>query len=224
MKKLIQGIVDFRQNQLADYRDKYSKLALKHAPDTLFIACCDSRVVPNVFASSDPGDLFVVRNIGNLIPPYHCIAENNADMEVSVAAAIEFSLLFLNVSDVVICGHSDCAAMRSFVDKDFDIKEKKFLSTWLRYAAPSYERFQKVQMDPKKISPHNALSQINVLQQLDHLKTYPWVAEQLRNKEIRIHGWWFDLASADVYHYNPEAKDFVVIDEGEAEKALDSLE
>lgn len=220
MKKLIEGIIDFRQKYIVDYRNKFAKLALRQSPDALFVACCDSRVVPNTFASSDPGDLFVLRNIGNLIPPY----QNNYVEGTSVSAAIEFALSSLQVSDIVICGHSDCGAMQALLGKTSDIEKQPYLKAWLEYAAPSYKRFQDtVYKKDNKITPVNVLSQINVLQQLDHLKSYPLVAERLQSNKLRVHGWWFDLATADVYYYNPAHDKFILIDEQEAEIIFTSL-
>src|SRR4051812_40289676 len=108
MKKLIHGIVDFRQRALPGYREHFARLALGQKPDALFIACSDSRVAPNVFASSDPGDLFMVRNVGNLIPP--CGECGVSDGDQSEMAAIEFTLSNLTVSDIIVCGHSECGA------------------------------------------------------------------------------------------------------------------
>lgn len=223
MKKLIKGIVDFRKNFLKEYRNNFSKLALRQSPDALFVACCDSRVVPNTFASSDPGDLFVLRNIGNLIPPCCCKSQGNQD--VSVAATIEFSLLSLDVQDIVICGHSECGAMQTLIENASKAAcSLPSLNIWLEHAASSYERFKSKAPQNTDLTPCNLLSRINVLQQLDNLKTYPLVVERLENKKLRIHGWWFDLATADVYHYDPKAETFVVIDEKEARSILASFD
>src|ERR1700684_476586 len=111
MRKLVKGIVEFRQKRLPSYREKFARLALGQSPDTLFIACSDSRVVPNLFASSDPGDLFVIRNVGNLIPI--CGEEGHSHSDESEAAAIEFALLNLPVAEIIVCGHSECGAMHS---------------------------------------------------------------------------------------------------------------
>jgi carbonic anhydrase len=214
MKKLIQGIVDFRHNSLQAYREKFSTLAHEQNPDTLFIACCDSRVVPNTFASSDPGDLFVVRNIGNLIPPCQHDEPEGDESNSSVAAAIEFSISQLNVSDVVICGHSDCGAMRAFLEPDLT-NDMPAVTRWLRHGIPAYERFLK---EPATtLSPLNHLSQVNVIQQIEHMKTYALVKERMSQQKIRLHGWWFDLATADVHYFNPESHRFVLIDNAEAE-------
>lgn len=221
MKKLIKGITDFRKNSLVEYRNKFAKLALQQSPDALFVACCDSRVVPNVFASSDPGDLFVLRNIGNLVPPYQPNSKAICQMDVSVAASIEFSLLSLNVQDIIICGHSECGAMHSLIEHN--TCQLPALNSWLEYAASSYGRFKKVTVQNTDLTPCDLLSRINVLQQLDNLKTYPLVMERLQSNKLKIHGWWFDLATANVYYYNQKSKTFILIDEEEAKNLLISF-
>lgn len=223
MKKLIRGIQQFRKQSLAEYRDKYANLVHGQNPDTLFIACCDSRVVPNVFASTDPGDLFVLRNVGNLVPPHQERLNSNEIEDASVAATIEFALLCLNVSHIVICGHSECGAMRYFTDNNSASPKFSFLNTWLEHAIPSYKRFQNIPTNQLKLAAHNVLSQINVLQQLDHLKTYPWVNERLKSQHLKIHGWWFDIATADVHYHDSNKRDFTIIDNDEAEKLLSTF-
>src|SRR3990167_1720913 len=113
MRKLIEGIVDFRKNITEENREAFGKLALGQKPDALFIACSDSRVVPNLFASTNPGDLFVLRNIGNLIPP-----PSDQDQDNSAQAAIEFSVFTLNISNIIICGHSECGAIKALEECD----------------------------------------------------------------------------------------------------------
>jgi carbonic anhydrase len=113
MRKLLRGIVDFRERQLPQYAEKFRHLATGQAPDALFVSCSDSRVDPNLLASTDPGDLFVLRNVGNLIPP--ATAEGVSTGDLSEAGAIEFALLVLKVPDIVICGHSSCGAMKALL-------------------------------------------------------------------------------------------------------------
>lgn len=224
MKKLINGIIQFRKTSLDAYREKFSKLAYGQSPDTFFVACCDSRVVPNVFASTDPGDLFVLRNIGNIIPPY-CLDDNCLGhislQNTSAPAGLEFSVLALKATDIVICGHSDCGAMQFILNSEHEEKFP-FLKSWLKNAIPSYERYKNSTVK-SSLSEVNNLSQINVLQQIEHLKTYPWIQERLERKEIRLHGWWFDLETADVYYYDATECDFVLIDEDHAQKVFASL-
>lgn len=217
MRKLIEGIVSFRKSLNEEHRALFSQLASGHKPDTLFIACCDSRVVPNLFASTDPGDLFVVRNVGNMVPPSGAGIEDN-----SVIAALEFSLFNLKVNDIVLCGHSECGAMQALLDS-YNCPTCSHLSSWLRHGKPSLERIEKGDSVNRQIAKHNQLSQINVLQQIEHIKSYPFIKPLLKEKKIRLHAWWFDIAHADVYCYEEGERGFVLIDEKEAEIILQRL-
>ncbi len=208
MKKLIQGIVDFRKNLTEESRELFAKLALGQKPDSLFIACSDSRVVPNLFASTNPGDLFVLRNVGNLVPPA-------SSEDASASAAIEFSVFALNISDIIVCGHSECGAMQALV-KNADVQSCPHMMSWLKYGEESLNIVKKGGAINPTLSLHNQLSQVNVLQQIEHIKSYPFVRERLEKKTLRIHGWWFDIAHADVYCYEKELNQFILIDEKEA--------
>lgn len=217
MKKLVKGIVEFRQKVLPEYREKFARLALGQSPDTLFIACSDSRVVPNLFASTDPGDLFVIRNVGNLIP--ECGADGLSSADESEAAAVEFAIINLKVTDIIVCGHSDCGAMRALING----REKQAapnIRAWLRHGENALARLALHENDSDRV---NALSKINVLLQIEHLKTYPIVGERLANKTLKLHGWWFDLSTADVYAYEHAVSDFVLVDEVEAARILSQL-
>ena len=177
MKKLIQGIVKFRQDVRPDYRERFARLALGRAPDTLFIACSDSRVVPNLFASADPGDLFVIRNVGNLIAP----ADSNglSQCDASGAAAIEFALANLAVTDIIICGHSECGAMHALLNGRHPV-EPFHLRSWLRHGEAALESLEKNAGPDPTLARHNQLSQLNVLSQIDHLRTHPCVRQRVQ--------------------------------------------
>jgi carbonic anhydrase len=217
MKKLLQGIVDFRKNLTEERRTLFANLALGQKPDVLFIACSDSRVVPNLFASTEPGDLFVLRNIGNLIPPCSCSGH-----ESSIPAALEFSLYSLNIRDIIVCGHSECGAMQALV-QGIENLTCPHLKSWLKYGEESLRKVrQGFVLDPS-LSEHNQVSQVNVLEQMERISHYPNVRERLEKKQLRIHGWWFDIAQADVYCYESSQSRFVLIDETEAELIFDRL-
>ena len=212
MKKLIRGIIEFRQNVLPESREKFARLALGQRPDTLFIACSDSRVAPNVFASNDPGDLFVVRNVGNLIPC--CGADGHSTADESEAAAIEFAILNLKVSDIIVCGHSDCGAMHALLAGRENVPAPN-LRAWLRHGDPALE---KMRLCTDGLSPVNLLSQLNVLQQIEHLRSYPVVRDRIAEGRLKLHGWWFELSTAGVYAFDESAGTYVLIDEAEAER------
>lgn len=217
MKKLISGIADFRMNLTEERRALFEKLALGQKPDTLFICCSDSRVAPNLFASTNPGDLFVLRNVGNLIPPSSLVS-----LDSSAAAAIEFALFSLNVSDIVVCGHSECGAMLALAN---GVEEEccSHLKTWLTYGAAALKKVLDGFVLDKSLSLHNRISQANVLQQIEHLLSYPFVQERLEKKKLRIHGWWFDIAKVSVYCYEPDLMEYILIDEKEAKLILERL-
>jgi carbonic anhydrase len=217
MKKLVQGIIDFRKSLTKESRSLFAKLALGQKPDALFICCSDSRVAPNVFASANPGDLFVLRNIGNLIPP-----SSSSLQETSVPAAIEFSLFSLNVSDIIVCGHSECGAIRALVE-GMDAVSCPHLKSWLKYAEESLTKVRKGLIINPHLSEHNQVSQVNVLEQMKHVASYPAVRERIEKKQLRIHGWWFDIAQADVYAYEQTRDQFVLIDGKEAKLILERL-
>lgn len=213
------GIVEFRKTCLDNYREKFAHLALGQFPDALFIACSDSRVVPNLFASTNPGDLFVIRNVGNLIPPYQ---QNDESHGGSEEAAIEFSLYNLPIKNIIVCGHSDCGAMRAVLD-GIETLESPGLRGWLKNclcvlddAAINDDQF-------KKLLPHNKLAQINILQQMQHVKTYPKVGKMMGEGRLMVHGWYFDIATGDVYAYEEALKKFTLIDEEEAAAILSRL-
>ena len=220
MKKLIKGIAEFRKNVLPGYRDTFAKLALGQSPDALFIACSDSRVAPNLFASTNPGDLFVVRNVGNLIPP--CDAKGISTADESEAAAIEFALMTLQVRDIIICGHSECGAMQALVNGRERLTTPN-LRAWLRHAEQSLsEKASNLLVETPK-ERHNQVSQLNVLEQMAHLKTYPSVQTKMKEAKLRLHGWWFELFTASVYAYEDQAKRFTLIDELEADRIMNTL-
>lgn len=220
MKKLIQGIVDFRKNVLPDYRDTFARLALGQSPDALFIACSDSRVVPNLFASADPGDLFVIRNVGNLIAPADSVGVSRTD--ASEAAAMEFAVANLQVTDIVICGHSECGAMNALL-QGRDAVEPFHLRSWLRHGEDALAKLERNEAPDLSLPRHNQLSQLNVLQQLRNLATYPLVRDRMDAGRLRLHGWWFELKTADVYSYEESQGRFVLIDEAHAERLLERL-
>lgn len=220
MKKLINGIVEFRRNILPGYREKFAQLALEQRPDVLFIACSDSRVVPNLFASTDPGDLFVIRNVGNLIPP--CGLDGASVADESEAAAVEFAVLLLSVQDIVVCGHSECGAMQAIATGRAP-SNAPHLASWLRHGSEAKARLDKLPREKWRLAEHNELSQLNVLLQIEHLMSYPVIAEAVKTRKLRLHGWWFDIKHANVYAYESDQSKFVLIDDQQAQRVLERL-
>ncbi|HEX8821528.1 MAG TPA: carbonic anhydrase [Archangium sp.] len=221
MKKLVKGLLDFQRHGLPAYRATFARLANGQTPDCLFITCADSRVVPNLLVSTDPGDLFVMRNVGNMVSPSDATGQSVADW--SEAAAVEFALLHLPVEDVVVCGHSSCGAMKALLAGNVRDERAPNLGNWLDLGRAALQTLERGGPVGEGLPPADRLSQLNVLQQMEHLRTYPLVRERLAAGTLRLHGWWFDIRHAQVLVYRPDRERFVPIDEVEGERMLAEL-
>jgi carbonic anhydrase len=221
MRKLIDGIVDFRQHQLPDYAAKFRKLADGQTPDALFISCSDSRVVPELLASTDPGDLFVMRNVGNMVPP--ATAEGISMGDRSEASALEYALFVLNVQDIIVCGHSECGAMKAALSGEVP-PESSNLPKWLHHSSAAVFRLEQEGPLDAKLAPHNQLSQWNVLVQLEHLVSYPIVRERMSGGKLQLHGFWFEISSGEMFAYMRESRSFQPIDAASAARLIAQLD
>jgi carbonic anhydrase len=218
MIKLVQGVINFHQNVLPKLREQFKQLALGQSPDTLMVACSDSRVAPNLFASTDPGDLFVIRNPGNLIPPANPDRQHPNDE--SEAAAIEMAVESLKVKDIIICGHSHCAGMAALLDEK---KNTPYLQQWIRHGEKAKQQLKQGKSFDPSLDFQDQLSQQNVIVQLENLKTYSQIVKRLETGALRLHGWWFEIGTGNVYAFEPEKKKFVVIDEEEGTQILQRI-
>ena len=217
MEKLIRGIVDFRSRLLPQYVDRFKELSNRQTPDTLFISCSDSRVVPDLLVSTDPGDLFVMRNVGNLVPPATVLGDSTGDL--SEASAIEYAILVLEVSTIVVCGHSECGAMKAALSASTPDNAPN-LEKWLHHATSAVFRLDQEGPLDKKWERHNQLSQLNVLVQLEHLHTYPIVAERVRAGTLQICGWWFEIATGGMFSYERGKRKFEPITDKSAGRLI----
>ena len=220
MRKLIRGLLDFQLNARSNYREKFALLAQGQKPDCLFISCSDSRVVPNLLVSTDPGDLFVVRNVGNMMPPSDSKGQSTGDQ--SEAAALEFSLRNLPVEDIVVCGHSSCGAMKAVLAGGVG-PENPNLNGWLEHGKAALTRLKDNSKLGEGLPDHDRLSQHNVLLQMEHIASYPWVKERLEAGTLRLHGWWFDIGTAQVHAWRAATGRFIPMDELVGEALLREL-
>ncbi|HEV7973653.1 bifunctional SulP family inorganic anion transporter/carbonic anhydrase [Amycolatopsis sp.] len=204
---LHRGASEFQRRTAPLVQSTLSRLADGQDPHTLFITCGDARIVPNLITTSGPGDLFAVRNIGNLVPAPH---GPDARADDSVGAAIEFAVGVLGVREVVVCGHSNCGAMKAL--KSGPPEGMPSLNNWLRHAEPSVRRFEtsdSVLLEGPALVGHDRLALHNVLQQLEHLRGYRAVAEAEARGDLHITGMYFDVGAAQVYLFDPVAESFV---------------
>ena len=205
MQQLIEGVHRFRHEEFGNYRSLFQRLSSEgQNPHTLFITCADSRVLAELITQSKPGDLFVVKNIGNIVPPSAVTGTTN-----STAAAIEFAVENLKVSDIVVCGHSQCGAMNALLSDTPLTDRTPHLRDWLTLAAPVREiiRTQYTHItDPEHRK--NVAGEENVLFALENLHSYYCVQDRLMDGSLRLHGWFFKIATAELFAYNPEARQF----------------
>ena len=189
--------------------ERFRKLASGQSPDTLFVTCAGQPRGANLLLSTDPGDLFTMRNVGNLIPP--ATADGVSTGDLSEASAIEYAVSVLKVPNIVVCGHSGCGAMKAVLDPEM-VAGSPNLGRWLYHADTA--AFRLAQDGPLDASrpAYDQLSQLNVLTQLDHLATYPVVREQVARGLLQLIGWWFDIATGDMHAWREQDRSFVLID------------
>ncbi|MCW5554175.1 MAG: carbonic anhydrase [Verrucomicrobiae bacterium] len=205
MQKLVEGVHRFQAGEFGRYRDLFRKLAREgQKPHTLFITCSDSRVLAELITQSQPGDLFVVKNVGNIVPPAQVVGSTN-----STAAAIEFAVEVLRVSDLVVCGHSQCGAMEALLHPSRRTGSMPHLEEWLRVAEPVRQIIQtEYQHLAHEAERSTAAAEENVLFALENLHSYPSVQQRLAEGSLYLHGWFFKIATAELFAYDPGMRQF----------------
>jgi len=203
MDKLLAGVIGFRREAYAKNRQFFEQLATKQQkPIALFITCSDSRVHPNLITQTDPGDLFLLRNAGNLVPPHGAGGGE--------AATIEYSVEVLGIRDIVICGHSQCGAIKALLDGAL-VSHLPYVRDWCRHAEAAKRIVVQKHRDLPPAELAAVATQANVLVQINHLNTHPCVAARLSSQELRVHGWYYDIGTGEVLRYQPAEAQFIPI-------------
>ncbi len=202
MERLHQGIHHFQANYFAKNRALFERLASSgQRPETLFITCSDSRVIPELITNAAPGELFIVRNVGNIVPDVH------RGVVGGVSAAIEFAVEVLQVESVIVCGHTGCGALDAMLHPE-RVQHLPFVRRWLGEAAqlPSLldERYGHLDGEARM----TAAVQENVLLQLENLRSFDFIARRLDAGTISMSGWVFDIPTGRVFDYDPVAEQF----------------
>lgn len=196
MKKLIQGIQEFQTNYLSTHREMFELLSQGQHPRILFVTCSDSRIDPNLITQTEPGEMFILRNAGNIVPPYG--ATNGGE-----GAAVEYAVHALGIQDIIVCGHSHCGAMKGLHKLSKLEEEMPLVYEWLKHAEATRRMIAENYKDKEGEELLQITIEENVLTQLENLRTYPVIRSKLHSGQIHLHAWVYQIATGEVLAHDP---------------------
>lgn len=208
-KRLLDGIRGFRENEFIPKQKFFEGLRDTQNPHTLFIGCSDSRVVPSLITQTFPGELFVVRNIANLIPYY----KKHSDTYLATTAAIEYAVNQMNVSNIIVCGHSNCGGCAALY-QDKELKNLPHTKKWMELAHPVKKIVEekiaknKITLDERSFYTE----QLNVVEQMSHLFKYNYIKKKVKEGSLNVMGWYYNIEKGDIYNYDKDLKRFIRIE------------
>jgi carbonic anhydrase len=193
LEYLSSGYQRFRKKYFDKDDEIFKSLKSGQNPKTLIIACSDSRVDPAILMDCEPGDLFVVRNVANLVPPYEAGDEGYH----GTSAALEFGVCGLNVENIVVLGHSMCGGITSLYEKEEKLANREFVNKWMDIVG-DISLDKSIDQSQDKSIKANQCSKLAILKSLANLTTFPWIKEKIKNKELMLHGWYFDIKTGKI--------------------------
>jgi carbonic anhydrase len=207
ISKVIEGYRHFREEVYPEHRELFEELRNQQNPQVLFITCADSRIDPSLITHTEPGDLFICRNIGNIVPAY-------GEMLGGVSAVVEYAVAALKVTDIIVCGHSDCGAMKALRDPASpSLSAMPTVKSWLRNADAALGVVRAKYPNSSGDHMTRALVEENVLLQLQHLRTHPAVAAGLASGTVRLHGWIYNIGNGRVLAFDPAREEFAPLEQ-----------
>ncbi len=195
------GVLQFRNVIFPQKRELYESLAEKQVPMALFLTCGDSRIDPSALTGTEPGQIFVERTPGNIVPTY------DEQTSVGVSASIEYAVSVLGVQEVIVCGHSACGAMKGLLHPEY-LQKTPATSRWLKYAEPALHSLRQRHSIQTELERLRILCQLNVVEQLGHLRTHPAIRERMQNGSIEICGWYYEIHTGTVEAYDATTGEF----------------
>lgn len=199
INKLIAGFKRFHENYFGGDQELFGRLKQGQNPSAMVIACSDSRVDPAILLDAQPGDLFMVRNVANLVPPY----ERGAGLH-GVSTALEFGVCVLGVAHLIVLGHSQCGGVRALMEGT----QGDFMGNWVNIAARAKARVLAEFPDANAQEQCHACEEASILVSLENLLTFPWILERVEQGSLTLHGWYFDLDSGELVAYDAAAHAF----------------
>ena len=201
MQRLVKGLHTFQSQVFSSHKELFERLEKGQTPETLFITCSDSRIDPNLITQTGPGELFIVRNVGNLIARY--------DEHVgSTAAAIEFAVAALQVKNIIVCGHSNCGAMKAVLEPE-SIEELPAMKAWMGHAKETGRLVRENYGHLEGEAQLTATVEENVLVQLENLRTHPSVSAAMGKAGLKVHGWVYKIQTGEVFAYDAAQAQFL---------------
>jgi len=200
MQKIINGYLQFKKSGFKERKDLFAQLSNSQSPEVLFITCSDSRIDPNLITQTEPGDLFVIRNAGNIVPPHTKESDG-------IVASIEFAVVALGVKHIVICGHSNCGAMKGALNIS-GLTALPKVKGWLNYCSEAVTIVQS-RKNNLKSDELNSVTRENVLLQKRRLEQYPEISKRLATGDIEIHGWVYEIGNGTIRCFNSEKQAFI---------------
>lgn len=201
MQKLVKGVHHFQAHIFQSQREMFEELTHGQQPETLFITCSDSRINPNLITQTEPGELFIIRNAGNIVPPYGI--EHGGE-----TATVEYAVAVLGVKHIIICGHSHCGAMGALMKRE-KLADLPAVSRWLDYAETTRRVIQENYSHLCGNELLMATIEENVLNQLENLANHPAVASKLARGTLHLHGWVYKFETGEVFSYDPKEEQFL---------------
>ncbi|PNU18964.1 carbonic anhydrase [Geothermobacter hydrogeniphilus] len=212
MEKLFKGIMKFRRDEFVSHRELFCTLGREQNPHTLFIGCSDSRVVPNLITRTRPGELFMVRNVANIVPPYRRTEEF-----VATTSAIEYAVKVLEVESIVVCGHSNCGGCAALHKSEEELADLPHVRKWLEVSREVPARVARLAVEKTPAEREWLTERVNVLVQMKNLLSYPFIAERVRQGTLEILGWHYIIETGEIYNFNDQVGVFELIDQAESD-------
>ncbi len=203
---LFDGVKEFNAVDFEQYRELFGRIGRSQNPHTLFIGCSDSRIVPNLITKTLPGELFMVRNIANIVPVYR-----QSEEFLSTTSAIEYAVQVLNVSTIIVCGHSNCGGCSTLFVDESSLKHIPHTRKWLELSKIVREKIDRLHIADSSMREWLS-EQLNVVEQMKHLHTYPYIAELYKNGKLKIMGWYYIIETGEVYDYKSDIRKFIKIE------------
>jgi len=206
MERLFKGYMKFRQEDFSEHRELFKRLGREQAPHTLFVGCSDSRVVPSLITQTHPGELFIVRNVANIVPPYR-----QAEEYLATTAAIEYAVQILKVDTIVVCGHSNCGGCAAMNLPPEQLEHIPHVQRWLDVSREVKGRVDRLVRENTLEEREWLTEQINILVQLRNLLTYPYIRERYDAGSLNIHGWHYIIETGEIFNFNDEKEVFELL-------------